>query len=328
MTPAAIPARHRVICKPGSGDLCDPAERCTGIPGQDCPQDVVAPPTTVCNPGSGDLCDPAEHCTGIPDQACPADTVSPAGTQCRGSAGACDPAEQCSGVADQACPANSFVTPGTPCNADGDACTVDACNGSGACVFENPLDCDDGNTCTQDSCDSGTGCVISGAPSATCVQAVRGSVQYTDKPVDKADGVKVKWQGGPVLLSDLGNPTQTTRYELCIYDVSGVKMAMGVAPGAGWSVVGSPTSPKGYKYKNKTGLGSNGVTKITLKASSLDHAKLDLKAKGVEVPETTTPFTPAVQAQLYGEGGRCWDVTIDSAEVRKNVAGSFKGKTP
>jgi hypothetical protein len=32
----------------------------------------------------------------------------------------------------------------------------------------------------------------------------------------------------------MGNPTQTTTYELCIYDSRGVQMAMAVPPGAGW----------------------------------------------------------------------------------------------
>ena len=67
---------------------------------------------------------------------------------------------------------------------------------------------------------------------------------------------------------------------------------------------------------------------MSLKASSLDRAKLDVKGKGVELPETTTPFSPAVQAQLYGEAGRCWDVTLGPSQVQRNQPGAFKGKTP
>ena len=60
-----------VVCRAGSGDLCDPDERCTGISGQGCPADVVANPTTVCRAGSGDVCDPTEHCTAVPGAAVP-----------------------------------------------------------------------------------------------------------------------------------------------------------------------------------------------------------------------------------------------------------------
>jgi hypothetical protein len=67
---------------------------------------------------------------------------------------------------------------------------------------------------------------------------------------------------------------------------------------------------------------------MKLKASSLDRAKLDLKGKGVNLPEATTPFLPPVRAQLYGDAGRCWDVTIDQAHTQRNATGAFKGKTP
>ena len=68
----------------------------------------------------------------------------------------------------------------------------------------------------------------------------------------RGDSVKFLWKGGPSLVPDMGNPTQTTTYELCIYDSRGVQMAMGVPPGAGWSPLGSPNSPKGYKYNDST----------------------------------------------------------------------------
>jgi hypothetical protein len=99
-----VVASATTVCNPGSGDICDPDESCSGVAGEACPADSVAPATTICNPGSGDICDPAESCTGNPDEACPDDTIAPATTICRPGTNACDPGESCPGTADVACP--------------------------------------------------------------------------------------------------------------------------------------------------------------------------------------------------------------------------------
>jgi hypothetical protein len=324
------PGKLNFPCRPGSGDICDPTERCTGVPGQACPADVVSNPSTVCRAGAGvgDACDPAEFCTAIPTQPCPADTVTAGGTQCRAAAGACDVAESCTGVAGQTCPTNGFVAATTPCNQDNDLCTVDQCNGSGSCVFNSNLNCNDGNSCTQDSCDSLTGCEYDGAPSNTCLGPAKAVFKIKNKSLDTRDGLRFTWSGGPSLVGDMGDPTQSTRYELCVYDDRGVQMAVGVNPGAGWDTVGSPSSPKGYKYKDSSAL-QNGVKLIKTKASNLDKAKVKLVGKGDALPDTADlPFQFPVTAQLYASDGMCWEAEFDSAHTRKNEEGGFTGKTP
>jgi hypothetical protein len=325
--PNDAPGKVNVVCRAGSGDLCDPDERCTGISGQGCPPDVVANPTTVCRTGSGDACDPDETCTAIPGAPCPGDTVTPGGTVCRTSTGECDVVEECTGAAGQACPADTGVAAGTSCEADADLCTTDECNGSGACVTTGPVDCDDGNVCTQDSCNPLTGCEISGTPSTSCQGPVKAKLQVKDNlSNDRGDRLKLDWKGGPVLLGDLGDPLATTRYELCVYDDSGIETAIGVDPGAGWNFLGSATAPKGYKYKDRLAL-QQGASQITLKASSLDKAKLKFVAKGVELPDGILPFEANVTAQLHADG-MCWEAEFGPAETRRSDDTTFSGRTP
>jgi hypothetical protein len=320
-----------VVCRPGSGDACDPDERCTGIVGQGCPPDVVAPPTTVCRPGSGDSCDPAETCTAIPQAPCPANTnVAPAGTVCRPAAGTCDVAEQCTGNAGQSCPADGFALAGAPCDLDNNVCTDDQCNGSGACAAVGVLDCEDGNICTQDSCDPDMGCVSTGTPSTGCVPAVKASFQMRDSANDLVDRLKFNWRGGPVLLPDMGDPTDTTRYELCVYDSSGVRFAVGVPPGSGWSLTGSPSAPKGYRYKSRTG-DIQGVTRIDIRGSSLPKGKAKVSGKGGQLPYEPVgppliPFSLPVTTQLYASDGACWEAEFGVGETRRNADGLFSGK--
>ena len=158
------------VCRPGSGDICDPAELCTGVPGEECPGDVVNPATTICNPGSGDLCDPDESCTGVPGLACPDDTVAAPTTICRpGSGDICDPDESCTGLADVACPDDNVAPATTICNAgSGDLCDPDeSCSG-------NP-----GEACPDDTvaapttiCRPGSGDICDPAESCTGVADV------------------------------------------------------------------------------------------------------------------------------------------------------------
>jgi hypothetical protein len=323
--PNDAPAKVNVVCRPGSGDLCDPDERCTGISGQGCPPDVVAPPTTVCRTGSGDACDPSERCPAVSGQPCPSDVVTPAGTVCRSAAGVCDVVERCPGQAQDACPGDAFAPSTTPCDADQNVCTMDHCDGQGTCAAGGPIECEDGNACTQDSCDPVAGCVSTGTPSTTCLPAVKALFQLRYNANFFLDSLKFDWKGGPVLLADLGNPLATTRYELCIYDASGVRMAMGVPPGSGWSFLGSPSAPRGYRFKDRSALQA-GVRQIGLAGSSLERAILKLRGKGPYLPDTTLPFGLPVTAQLYASDGSCWDAEFGIGETRRNEAGFFSGK--
>jgi len=118
-----------VVCRTGSGDICDPDEFCDGE--GLCPVDGLASAGTLCRPG-GDICDPGEVCSGVADEACPADVVESAGTLCRaGSGDACDPDEVCNGISGM-CPADVVEFAGTVCDVgSGDACDPDeVCNGS------------------------------------------------------------------------------------------------------------------------------------------------------------------------------------------------------
>jgi hypothetical protein len=322
------PGKINVICRPGSGDLCDPDERCTGIPGQGCPADIVSNPTVVCRAGSGDLCDPAEHCTAVPGQACPANVVQPSSTVCRASAGQCDVAEQCTGTAGQTCPSDGKAPATTACNTDNNVCTVDACDGNGACVFGSALDCDDGVACTQDSCDAQDGCEYTGAPSNTCTSSTKAVLKLRDSASNSGDSVKFLWKGGPALVPDMGNPTQTTTYELCIYDSRGVQMAMAVPPGAGWGPLGPTNSPKGYKYSNSTA-SADGVKLIKLKGSNLTKGQVKVIAKGDALPDTEDlPLQYPVTAQVYASDGMCWDAEFSAVQTKKNDSGKFTAITP
>jgi hypothetical protein len=237
-------------------------------------------------------------------------------------------AEQCGGTAGQTCPSDGFAAANVVCDADGDVCSLDACDDAGACVFDSVLDCEDGNACTQDSCDPLDGCESSGTPALTCAPAAKSLLKIKDASSNRKDGVRFLWKGGPLLVPDMGDPTQTTRYELCVYDTRGVQMTLGVPPGAGWTVVGPIIAPKGFKYLD-TAAQADGIRLIKTKGSSLDKAKLKVAGKGDNLPDTAAlPLQYPVTAQLYASDGMCWEAEFTQAETRKNEVGAFIGRAP
>src|SRR2546422_875767 len=155
------------VCRPGSGDVCDPDETCTGSSAT-CPSDVVRSSAFVCRAAAGE-CEQVETCPGIGGQAGPADqkkasgtgcTADPnpctldecdgthdtcqhpagnAGAECRPTAGACDVAESCDGTS-TACPADAKQPAGTQCREAAGLCDVAAtCDGSSADCPANPF---------------------------------------------------------------------------------------------------------------------------------------------------------------------------------------------
>ena len=129
--------------------------------------------------------------------------------------------------------------------------------------------------------------------------------------------------GGPALVTDMGNPTQTTRYELCIYNNRGVQMAMGVPGGTGWTTVGVPSDPKGFKYNDPTAA-SQGIRQIKTKGSSLFKGLFKVFGKGDALPDTEAlPLQFPVTAHIYASDGKCWQAEFQQADTKKNDGGGF-----
>ena len=96
-------------------DLCDVAEKCTGM-ATTCPADAIAAANVKCRPKMGE-CDVAETCDGMV-KTCPNDAVIAVNMS-----GDCDPTTQsCNGV-DKTCK----LTEGEACIANGD-CLSNLCD--------------------------------------------------------------------------------------------------------------------------------------------------------------------------------------------------------
>lgn len=186
------------------------------------------------------------------------------------------------------------------------------------------LDCDDGNPCTQDSCDSGMGCVNDTAPRSTgCKAAGKSLLLLKNNATDDKDKLTWKWlKGAETSLQDLGVPTGTTNYTLCLY-AGTASATVTLSAGSNWRGAGS----KGYKFQDPSGT-PDGAQKALLKSGAAGKAKALVKGKGTNLPDTLVPTLPLpVTAQLVNDTNSCFEAVFDSGDVIKNDATQFKAKT-
>lgn len=217
-----------------------------------------------------------------------------------------------------------FEGSGSPCP-DNDLCNGDeTCDGAGTCELGPALDCDDSNSCTQDSCDALDGCINATQPQVGCRTAQKGILLYKDNTNNAKDKLVYKWiKGAATTTAEFGLPTGTTAYTLCLYAGTAALGDATIPPGPGWS----PISTKGFKFKDLTGT-PEGITKAKLKSGATNKAKVQVKGKGINLPDLpATPFPSPVTAQLSGNNGICFE-TVFTSPFKKNADGKFKAKFP
>lgn len=173
-----------------------------------------------------------------------------------------------------------------------------------------------------------------GQPQSGCLTGQKSTLL-----VKKAGGDKdlLKWKlvkGQAFDQADLGLPQSSTNYSLCMYDETGnlaSRQALITVPS---SALWQDKSPKGFKYSDKVA-SADGVNGVQLKPGAEGKGKVQLKAKGANLP---TP--PPVAADKYfnvdskltvqliadGDVSTCW--TADFTSAKKNDGSQFKASAP
>jgi len=201
---------------------------------------------------------------------------------------------------------NGVLDPGEECDGAADL----AC--PGACLAD----------CTCGTCDA--------QPRTGCITGPRAVLGVRKKGETVKDTLKWKLGNGAALeQADLGDPTSTATYSLCIYDedqdVASLAGRLRVSPGAGWD----DQSPRGMRYLDKAAA-ADGVRKIQLRTGPDGKSKAVVRARG-SGESWPTAFDAAeffaldavVTVQLVNdETATCWTTGFSSA--RKNSPSTFK----
>jgi hypothetical protein len=184
-----------------------------------------------------------------------------------------------------------------------------------------------------ETCDTGGGCVEGPRPGCKQpTQPLKASILLQDRTPDDLDQVKWKWSSGQATtFTELGAPSSSDDYALCVYDAASNLLLKMTAPAGGtcgtkpcWKQLGPPTLPKGYKYKDIDGL-PHDLDSMTLKSGIDGKAKISLKGKGPNIPMPSLgSLALPLTTQMQSENGVCWEATTTTPSV--NTTSLFKAK--
>jgi cysteine-rich repeat protein len=229
--------------------------------------------------------------------------------------GTVDPGEQCddgNNVSGDGCDAFCHIETCYVCSGQPSACSPAASGSS----------CDEGDPCTTNACDGNGACT----EVRSCRNAGK-SALLLETSVSRPEKDKLSWKwikGAATAMSDLGVPTGTTNYALCMYAGTAVA-TVNLPAGSKWRAAGT----SGFNYKDSTG-SPNGAQKALLKSGGAGKAKALVKGKGANLPDDLVPMLPLpVTVQLVnGTNNVCFESVYNLSNVIKNDAKQFKAKTP
>jgi hypothetical protein len=211
---------------------------------------------------------------------------------------------------------------GTPCDDDGVGCTADACGADGACAHTAQV-----TACPACRvCDPAADCVV--RPRTDCRRPTRSrkaSLALTNKASDAKDRLAFTWQkGAATTLADLGTPTTSGDYALCVFDKAGgadrLVLDARLPAGGSWKARGR----KGFTYKSRGGA-PDGITNATLKPGGGGKATLAVQGKGAALGLPALGLGAPVTVQLEA-GGRAACFGAEFAAPSANTPARFKAK--
>lgn len=227
---------------------------------------------------------------------------------------------------------NGTVDPGEQCddgnNVPGDGCddfchieTCYVCSGQPSTCLpaSNGSSCDAADPCSMNVCDGNGACT----DVRSCRSAGKSALLLKTSASGSKDKLIWKWlKGAATTLTDLGVPTGTTNYALCIYAGTAVA-TINLPAGSDWQATGT----KGFKFKDPTGT-PDGAQSAILQSGAAGKAKALVKGKGSNLPGTLAPpLSLPVTTQLVNEGNSTCFQAVYSTAI-KNDTKQFKAKTP
>ena len=169
----------------------------------------------------------------------------------------------------------------------------------------------------------GTGCPSS--PMTGCRGPGKSLLLLKNSADDSKDKLTWKFRSAgipPVSLNELGDPTTTTTYTLCLY--SGTATAVVAIPaGSNWTA-----GTKGFRFKDSTG-SPDGAQRALVKSGDADTAKALVKGKGDNLPDgLVPPLTSPVIVQLVNDTNTtCFSAHYEVGPgLIKNDSKQFKAK--
>ena len=165
-------------------------------------------------------------------------------------------------------------------------------------------------------------------PAGSCVGSTKSTFTLNHSSNPTRD--KLSWKlrsGGTVLPADLGDPTSSADYTLCVYGNSALLFAATMPHGGLWRAKGSP--PSGYQYADPLAL-HDGVTGARVASGTAGRTKAQVAGKGANLPVVSLPLAanqlPVTVQMRNSVTLGCWSGTYSNAS--KNDAAKLVLKVP
>ena len=224
---------------------------------------------------------------------------------------------------------NGAEEPGEVCEdgnlTDGDDCDSNCTpTGCGNDIRTGSEQCDDGNQADGDCC--AADCQIPACPrlaQKALFSLARGGT---------SDKLQFKWlRGDPTTYAELGTPTATTPYALCVRAGGALVVDARVAPAGTcddkpcWKSL----STKGYKFLDKSQR-NDGITQLILKGSATAKSLVKVKGEGQALNLfSILPLAEPVRVQVVnGDTGLCFESSFAGSQIDTSDATQFKAQAP
>ena len=188
------------------------------------------------------------------------------------------------------------------------------------------LTCDDGSLCTtDDTCHAGQ-CVGVAAPLTACQRptvSARSHLLLHNLANNHHDTMRWTASHLPVRANDLGDPTTTTAYEICVFDAQSgtphLALDSRVPAGAGWT-----RTARHLTFHDRSAT-YGGIRSLRLRTSPTNGA-IHLRGAGLHLPTPQLPLAlePQVRIQI-SNGGACWEA--DFSRTQRNQAQQFRARS-
>jgi hypothetical protein len=132
------------------------------------------------------------------------------------------------------------------------------------------------------------------------------------------------------LLGDFGDPRATTSFHLCLFDSTGsnweLVLDLPLPVGPPWRLI----REQSYTLVDATA-GEHGVRRVKLKTGTANRARIEFKAAGAKLPQTTAASAlrlmnqePAVRVELVNDQDECWISDFTQPDTNRNQGRRFK----
>jgi hypothetical protein len=139
--------------------------------------------------------------------------------------------------------------------------------------------------------------------SSTAIRARRGELAW-------------QWRNGTTGKAELGTPTSTTDYLLCLYDERASAPALvaqaAIPAGPQWT-----ETPNGFRFLSNSGA-PDGIRRLRLKAGA-GTARIDLFGRGMSLPPLPLSQDRRVVVQLVNAEGACWTAEFPQPPNRNDL---------